>query len=77
MTLKDELPSSVGVQYATEEPRNSSRRNEEVEPNRKQCPGVDVSGDKVKSDAVKNNIAYEPGVLDPWVKVIWKWSIRR
>ena len=32
---------------------------------------------KVKSDAVKNNIAYEPGVLDPRVKVIWKWSNRR
>ena len=31
-TLKDELPRSVGVQYATgEEQRNSSRRNEEAE----------------------------------------------
>ena len=33
MTLKDELPRSVGAQYATgEEQRNSSRRNEEAEP---------------------------------------------
>ena len=48
MTLKDELPSSVGVQYATEEPRNSSRRNEEVEPKQKQCPVLDVSGDESK-----------------------------
>ena len=33
MTLKDELPSSVGAQYATgEEWRNSSRKNEEAEP---------------------------------------------
>ena len=33
MTLKDELPRSMGAQYATgEEVRNSSRRNEEVEP---------------------------------------------
>ena len=32
MTLRDELPRSVGVQYATgEEQRNSSRRNEEAE----------------------------------------------
>ena len=32
-TLKDELPRSVGVQYATGEVwRNSSRKNEEMEP---------------------------------------------
>ena len=45
MTLKDELPRSVGAQYATGgEWRNSSRRNEEVEPKWKQGPVVDVSG---------------------------------
>ena len=45
MTLKDELPRSVGAQYAIgEEPKNSSRRNEEAEPKEKQCPVVDVSG---------------------------------
>ena len=39
MTLKDELPRSVGAQYATgEKQRNSSRRNEEAEPKWKQCP---------------------------------------
>ena len=33
MTLKDELPRSVGTQYATgEEWRNNSRKNEEMEP---------------------------------------------
>ena len=33
--------------YTTgEEQRNSSRRIEEAEPKRKQCPIVDVSGDK-------------------------------
>ena len=32
MTLKDELPQSVGAQYATgEEWRNNSRKNEEME----------------------------------------------
>jgi len=32
-TLKDELPRSVGVQYATgEEWRNNSRKSEDVEP---------------------------------------------
>ena len=33
MTLKDELPRSVGTQYATgEEWRNNTRKNEEMEP---------------------------------------------
>ena len=33
MTLKDELPRSVGAQYATgEERRNKSRKNAEMEP---------------------------------------------
>ena len=50
MTLKDELPSSVGAQYATgEELRNSSRKNEETEPKQKQCPVVDVTGDGSKA----------------------------
>ena len=44
MTLKDELPMSVGVQYANEEEwRKSSRKNEETEPKWKQGPIVDVS----------------------------------
>ena len=38
-TLKDELPRSVGAQYATsEEWRKNSRKIEEMEPKRKQCP---------------------------------------
>ena len=49
MTLKDKLPRSVGAQYATgEECRNSSRRNEEAEPKKKQCQAVDVSCGKRK-----------------------------
>ena len=48
-TLKDELPRSVGAQYATgEEWRNDSRKNEEAEPKQKQCPVVDVTGDGSK-----------------------------
>ena len=48
-TLKDELPRSVGAQYATrEEWRNNSRKNEETEPNQKQYPDVDVTGDRSK-----------------------------
>ena len=54
MTLKDELPRLVGVQYATGEGwRNSSRKNEEAEPKRKQCPIVDVTGDGNKVQCCK------------------------
>ena len=57
-TLKDELPRLVGTQYATGDKwRNNSRKNEEVELKQKQHPVVDVTGDGVKSDAIKNNIA--------------------
>ena len=46
MALKDELPRSVGAQYATgKEWRNNSRKNEETEPKQKQHPVVDVTGD--------------------------------
>ena len=49
MTLKDELPRSVGAQYATgEEWRENTRKNEEMEPKRKQCPVVVVTGDGSK-----------------------------
>ena len=48
-TLKDELPRSVGAQYATEDQwRNNSRKNEEKEPKEKQHPVVDVTGDESK-----------------------------
>ena len=41
MTLKDELPKSVGAQYVTgEEGRNKSRKNEEMEPKQKHHPVV-------------------------------------
>ena len=43
--LKDELPRSVGAQYATGDKwRNNSRKNEETEPKQKQHPVVDVTG---------------------------------
>ena len=48
-TLKDELPRSVGAQYATgDEWRSNSRKNEEMEPKQKQHPDVDVTGDRSK-----------------------------
>ena len=46
MTLKDELPRSVGAQQTMrEEWRNSCRKNEEAEPKWKQHPVVDTFGD--------------------------------
>ena len=48
-TLKDELPRSVGGQYATgDQWRNNSRKNEETEPKQKQRPVMDVTGDGSK-----------------------------
>ena len=39
-------PRSAGAQIATrEEWRNNSRKKEEMEPKRKQCPVVDMTGD--------------------------------
>ena len=44
-TLKDELPKSIGAQYATgDQWRNNSRKSEEMEPKQKQYPIVDVTG---------------------------------
>ena len=47
-TLKDELPRSVGAQYATDQWRNNFRKNEEMEPKQKQHPVVNVTGDGSK-----------------------------
>ena len=48
-TLKDELPRSVGAQYATGNAwRNNSRKNEETEPKQIQHPVVDVTADQSK-----------------------------
>ena len=48
-TLKDDLPRSIGAQYAAgDQWRNNSRKNEETEPKQKQHPAVDVTGDESK-----------------------------
>ena len=47
--LKEELPRSVGAQYATgDQWRNNSRKNEGMEPKQKQYPVVDATGDRSK-----------------------------
>ena len=45
--LKEELPRSVGAQYATgDQRRNNSRKNEGMEPKQKEYSAVDVTGDR-------------------------------
>ena len=44
---KEELPRSLGVQYAAgDQWRNNYRKNEGIEPKHKQYPAVDVTGDR-------------------------------
>ena len=47
--LKEELPRSVGTQYATgDQWRNNCRKNEGMEPKQNQYPAVEVTGDRSK-----------------------------
>ena len=63
--LKEELPRSVGAQYATEDQwRNYSRKNEGMEPKQKQHPTVDVTGDRSKVRCCKEQYC------------IGTWSVR-
>ena len=51
---KEELPRSVGAQYAPgDQWRNNSRKNEGMEPKQKQYPVVDVTGDRSKAQCCK------------------------
>ena len=46
---EEELPRSVGAQHPTgDQWRNNSRKNERMEPKRKQDPAIDVTGDRSK-----------------------------
>ena len=52
--LKEELPRSVGAQYATgDQWRNNSRKNEGMEPKQNQYLAVDVTGDRSKVPCCK------------------------
>ena len=52
--LKEELPRSLGDQYATgDQRRNNSRKNEGMEPKQKEYPVVDVTGDRSKVQCCK------------------------
>ena len=52
--MKEELPRTVGAQYATgDQGRNNSRKNEGMETKQKQYPAVDVTGDRSKVQCCK------------------------
>ena len=75
-TLKDELPRSVGAQYATgDQWRNNSKKNEETEPKQKQHPVAGVTGNGSKVQCYKEQ--YCIGTLNARIKANWKWSNRR
>ena len=63
--LKDELPRSVGAQYATgDQWKYNSRKNEGMEPKQKQHPVMDGTGDRSKSWCCKEQYC------------IWTWNVR-
>ena len=82
MTLKDELPRSIGAQYATrnqgqgqaqsqgqgqgqkrvEKTPEAMKRESQSKINAQMCMWLVM---EVNSDAVKTNIAWEPGMLGP------------
>ena len=77
MTLKDELPRSVGAQYATgDQWKNNSRmkRWSQSKSNAQLWMWLEI---EARSDAIKRNIAQEPGMWGPWIKAKWKLSNRR
>ena len=57
---KEELPRSLGAQYATgDQWRNNSRKNEGMEPQQKQYPVVDVTGNRNKVRCCKEQYCIE------------------
>ena len=53
--LKEKLPRSLDAQYATgDQWKNNSRKNERMETKQKQCPVVDVTGERSKVQCCKD-----------------------
>ena len=77
-TLKDELPRSVGAQYATgDQWKNNSRKNEETQSKQKQQPVVDVTGDTRKVQSCKVQYCIETWNVRSMNQGKLKWSNRR
>ena len=76
-TLREELPRSVGAQYATEDQwRSNSRKNEETELKQKQHPGVDVTGEGSKVRCCKEQYCTGTWIVRSMNQANWKWSNR-
>ena len=62
--LKEELPRSVGAQYAPRDRwRNNTRKNEGVETKQKQYTVVDVTGERSKVQCCKEQYCIRTGML--------------
>ena len=72
MTLKDELPRSIGAQYTTGEEWGYSSRKKRLSQTKNNAQVWMWLVMDVKLKAVKNNITKEPGMLGPWIKVNWE-----
>ena len=77
-TLKDELPRSIGAQYATgDQWRNNSRKNEGMEPNQKQHPIVNGTGDGSRVRCCKEQYCIGTWNVRSMNQANWKWPNRR
>ena len=66
LALKDKFPRSVDAQYANEEEyRNSFKKMKSLSQSKDNAQLWMWLVMEVKSDAIKNNIAYESGMLEP------------
>ena len=79
-TPKEELPRSLGAQYATgDQRRNNYRKNEGMERKQKQYPVVDVTDDRSKIQCCKEqycigtwNVRSIPFL--PFIEPIFAWN---
>ena len=80
-TLKEELPRSVGAQYATgDQWRTNPRKNEAMEPKQNQHPAVDVTGDGSKVRRCKEQYctgAWNVRSMNQGKLKLVKWEIAR
>ena len=77
-TLKDELPRSVGAQYATgDQWKNDSRKNEETKTKQKQHLAVDVTGDGSKVQCCKEQYCIGTWNVRSMNQGKLEWSNRR
>ena len=77
-TLKDKLPRSVGTQYATADQwKNNSQKNEGMEPEQKQHPIVNGTGDRSNVRCCKEQYCIGTWNVRSMNQGKLKWSNRR